>query len=80
MPDRSDEREAALHAELALDLRTIVVTSRIALREKLTPADRDRAMTAVTGLLADLERRVLSDGADPGLLAAIHDARESLLT
>lgn len=78
MPARSVEREAK-HA-FPLALRTIVVSSRAALSSASTPADMARLMSAAADLLTDLERRVLSDGSDPDQLAAIRDARESLLT
>jgi hypothetical protein len=58
----------------ALELRAIVVSTRAALRK----GDRARVMERSDELLADLESKVIRDGADAEILASIETARREL--
>jgi hypothetical protein len=62
----------------ALELRAIVVSTRVALASEVGPDDRERIKTTSTELLAQLLERVISDGADPRVMANIQAARRDL--
>ena len=53
------------------ELRAIGVTTRAALRHAMTVEDLERVKDTSTELLARLEERVIRDGGEPDVLAAI---------
>jgi hypothetical protein len=64
-------------AREVLELRAILVSTRAALRHT-EPADLPALRTTADELLARLEERVIRDGANPQILAAIHDSRRTM--
>lgn len=65
------EREAFL-------LRVIRVSALTALRKPMSIEMRERLMDRADELLADLEAKVIADGADPDIIAAIEQTRRDL--
>ena len=65
------------HREL-LELRAIVVSTKAALRSVASEEDVERVKDTSTELLARLEGKVIRDGADPEVIAAVEAARHEL--
>jgi hypothetical protein len=61
-----------------LELRTIRVSTKAALRAVSSDEEAKRIKTMSTELLARLESAVIRDGANPELIAALEDARREL--
>ena len=61
-----------------LALRTIMVSGQTALAKPLHPHDCERVKDRVAELLGELEEAVLRDGADPGILRLIEEARAAI--
>jgi hypothetical protein len=61
-----------------LELRTIRVSTKAALKKVSTEKEKDRVKTRSTELLARLEGDVIRDGADPEVIAALESARREL--
>ena len=61
-----------------LALRTIVESGRSALRKTSSVEGRERIKDRITELMAELEERVIRDGADPEVLARLDDARRGV--
>lgn len=61
-----------------LALRAIVVSARSALRKTPSPEGRERIKDRVTELMAELEERVIRDGADAEVLGRLDDARRAV--
>ena len=65
-------------ARQSLELRAIEVSTWVALRHVMTVEEVERIKNSGTDLLARLEERVIRDGGEPDLLAAIERARRRL--
>lgn len=61
-----------------LALRTIVESGRSALGKTSSVEGRERIKDRITELMAELEERVIRDGADPEVLARLDDARRGV--
>jgi hypothetical protein len=61
-----------------LELRTIRVSTKAALKKVSTDEERERVKARSTELLARLEAEVIRDGADPDMLTALEAARREL--
>jgi uncharacterized heparinase superfamily protein len=61
-----------------LALRTIVVSGRAALAKVTDPGERQRIEDRIRDLLAQLEARVIAEGADEEMLEAIERSRQHL--
>jgi hypothetical protein len=61
-----------------LELRTIRVSTKAAMRAVSSDEEAERIMTMSMELLARLESAVIRDGADPELVAALEDTRREL--
>jgi hypothetical protein len=62
----------------AFYLRTIRVSALSALRKPITVENRERVADRADELLAELEERVIRDGADEQILAAIEQTRRDI--
>lgn len=62
-----------------LELRTIVVSTRAAVRHAGEPEQRERLKQIAADMLARLEQRVTGDGEGTEILAEIEAARRELL-
>ncbi len=61
-----------------LELRTIRVSTKAALKKVSGDEEKERVKTRSTELLARLESDVIRDGADPEVIAALEAARREL--
>ncbi len=61
-----------------LELRTIRVSTKAALKKVSSDEEKERVKTRSTELLARLESDVIRDGADPEVIAALEAARREL--
>ena len=74
----SAAKGATMPAHDELRLRAIVVSTRAALASVGADGDRLAVRERADSLLAGLEQDILSDGADPNLLARIATARRAV--
>lgn len=73
----NDDRAST--ARLTVELRVILTTARAGLRQVTEPHKQALVRARAQELLGELEQRVLLDGSDPQLLAAIRSGRGELI-